>query len=305
MPELPDITVYVECLGERLTGQPLEKIRLKSPFLLRSVSPPLAEAAGRKVAGVERLGKRIVIALEGERFLVIHLMISGRLRWRPPGAPVSGKIALAGFDFPGGTLLLTEASSKKRASLYFVAGRDGLAALDPGGLEIFTVTPAEFHAVLLRENHTLKRALTDPRLLSGIGNAYSDEILHRARLSPVKLTRRMGEAESARLLEAAKSTLTEWTDRLRRETAGKFPEKVTAFHQAMAVHGRYRLPCPVCAAPVQRIVHAENESNYCAGCQTGGKILADRALSRLLHQDWPRTLDEFEARFGMKPAATD
>ncbi len=296
MPELPDIVCYLRALEPRVVGEPLARIRLRSPFLVRSVEPPLAAAEGRRVARLGRLGKRIVLALEDELFLVLHLMIAGRLRWKKPGARPPGRIGLAAFDFPGGTLLLTEASKKKRASLHLVAGEAALAAHDPGGLEVLEATAAEFAARLRSASHTLKRALTDPRLFSGIGNAYSDEILHRARLSPFKLTGRLDDEELARLFAAARETLGEWTERLRAETGDGFPEKVTAFRDGMAVHGRYRKPCPVCGAPVQRIVYAENEANYCAGCQTGGKILADRALSRLLKDDWPRTLEELEER---------
>lgn len=290
--------MYVRLLAPRVVGQPLERVRLASPFLLRSAEPPLGEAFGRRVRGALRLGKRIVLALEGELFLVLHLMVAGRLRWKEPGAKVPGKLGLAAFDFPSGTLLLTEAGGKRRASLHLVRGAAALSELDPGGLEPLEATEAEFAAALRRESHTLKRALTDPHLLSGIGNAYSDEILHAARLSPVKLTTRLGGDEVARLHAAARETLVAWTDRLWRETGEgrEFPEKVTAFRDGMAVHGRYGLPCPACGTPVQRIVHAENEANYCPTCQTGGKLLADRALSRLLHGDWPRTLEELEAR---------
>ncbi len=294
MPEYPDITVYLEHLEPLLVGKRLERVRLASPFFLRSVDPPIREAEGQRVAGLSRLGKRIVVRLESASFLVVHLMIAGRLRWRPRGAKLVGKVGLAGFDFESGTLLVTEASSKKRASLHFVRDEAALRAHDPGGLEILDGDLASFRAALARESHTLKRALTDPRLFSGIGNAYSDEILHRARLSPVKLTRQLDDAETARLFEATRSTLLEWTERLRREAGPRFPEKVTAFREGMAVHGRYRLPCPECGAPVQRITYAENETNYCARCQTGGKLLADRSLSRLMKEDWPRTLEEME-----------
>ena len=297
MPELPDIVVYLDALAPRVLGQPLERVRMASPFLLRSVAPPLSAAFGRRVVGLRRLGKRIVFALEGDLFLVLHLMIAGRLRWHPPkpgGAPlaVPKKVGLAAFDFPTGTLLLTEASAKKRASLYLVAGEAGLAAHDRGGLEVLDATPEAFHAALAAETHTLKRALTDPRILSGIGNAYSDEILHRARLSPFKRTTDLTSEESAALLDATTKVLGEWVERLRAETGEGFPEKVTAFRPEMAVHGRYNQPCPVCGSPVQRIVYSENETNYCARCQTGGRLLADRALSRLLHGDWPKSLDE-------------
>jgi formamidopyrimidine-DNA glycosylase len=297
MPELPDVTVYVERVGERVLGQTLERVRLASPFLLRSVEPPLAAVNGKRVLGLERLGKRIVFALEDDYFLVLHLMVAGRLKW--PGAQavkIPGKVGLAAFDFTSGTLILTEASTKKRASLYVVRGRAALAEHDRGGLEPIGATKRAFREVIQRENHTIKRTLTDPRLFSGIGNAYSDEILHRAKLSPVALTSRLGEPEIARLQQATESLLTEWTDRLRKESATKFPEKVTAFRDDFAVHGKYRLPCPVCGKPVQRIRYAENETNYCATCQTGGKLLADRGLSRLLHGDWPKSIDEMDER---------
>jgi formamidopyrimidine-DNA glycosylase len=296
MPELPDVTVYIEALEARILGARLERARLATPFVLRSVEPPLSATAGRRVTGLRRLGKRIVIALEGDLFLVLHLMIAGRLHWRPAGAKPPGKIGLAAFDFATGTLVMTEAGTTRRASLHVVAGEAALAEHDAGGLDVFATDPAAFRAALTRENHTLKRALTDPRILAGIGNAYGDEILHRARLSPVKQTRQLTEEEATRLWEATRQTLTDWIERLRREAAGGFPEGVTAFREGMAVHGRYGQPCPVCGAPVQRIVYAENETNYCARCQTGGRLLADRALSRLLHRDWPRTLEELEAR---------
>ena len=295
MPELPDVELYRECLTARIVGHTLERVQLASPFLLRTVQPPLDRALGRTVVAVRRLGKRVVIALEGELFLVFHLMIAGRLRWRPRGAPIPRKVGLAAFEFSSGTLLVTEASSRKRASLHVVAGEDGLRALDPGGIEVLASDLAAFRAALLAENHTLKRALSDPRLFSGIGNAYSDEILRRARLSPIALTTQLDEAEIARLYDATQVTLRDWLDRLRAETGTGFPEHVTAFRETMAVHGRYRKPCPDCGAPVQRIAYAENETNYCARCQTGGRLLADRALSRLLKQDWPRTLEELEA----------
>ena len=294
MPEYPDITLYLEHLRPRIQGQRLERVRLTSPFFLRSVDPPIGAAEGQTVRDLRRIGKRIVIELDDQHFLVLHLMIAGRLRWRPLGTKMTGKVGLAALDFASGTLLVTEASSKKRASLYFVRGEEALAAHDPGGLEIFDADLAAFRERLVRESHTLKRALTDPRLFSGIGNAYSDEILHRAQMSPVKLTRQLDDAEIARLFAAVKTTLVEWTERLRREAGERFPEKVTAFRAGMAVHGRYREPCPVCGAPVQRISYAENETNYCARCQTGGKLLADRSLSRLMKQDWPRTLEEME-----------
>ena len=296
MPELPDIVVYIEALEPRIVGAQLERVRLSSPFLLRSVDPPLDAAIGRRVASLRRLGKRIVVALDGELFLVIHLMIAGRLHWRNAGAKIPAKLGLAAFDFSSGTLVLTEAGSKRRASLHLVRGENGLDDHDPGGLEVLATDLAAFRAALTRENHTLKRALTDPRLFSGIGNAYADEVLHRARLSPVMLTRQLGEAEIERLFEATRRTLLEWTDRLRRETGAGFPENVTAFREAMAVHGRYGKPCPECGSRVQRIVYAENETNYCPRCQTGGRLLADRSLSRLLRQDWPRTIEELEDR---------
>ncbi len=295
MPELPDVELYRECLEARLVGQTLERVQLASPFLLRTVEPSLDEALGRRIVGVRRLGKRLVIAVEAELFLVFHLMIAGRFRWRPRGARVPRKVGLAAFEFSSGTLLVTEASSRKRASLHVVAGEDALRALDPGGIEVLDVDLAAFRAALVAENHTLKRALTDPRLFSGIGNAYSDEILHRARLSPIALTTQLDDAAITRLYDASRTTLREWLERLRAETGAAFPEHVTAFRDAMAVHGRYRKPCPDCGAPVQRIAYAENETNYCARCQTAGRVLADRALSRLLKQDWPRTLDELEA----------
>ena len=292
MPELPDITVYVEALRRRVVGQPLEEIRLKTPFLLRTVEPPLADLIGKRVVAVERLGKRIAIELDDELFIVIHLMIAGRLHWKAKGAKAGGRNDLAAFEFPTGILSLTEAGTKRRASLHLVRGRDGLAEFSRGGLEPLDATLEDFATRLRSENHTVKRSLTDPRLFSGIGNAYSDEILHRARLSPVKLTSRLGDDEIARLFDATKAILVEWTDRLRAETGDAFPEKVTAFRPEMAVHGRYGEPCPVCGTPVQRIRYADNETNYCARCQTDGKLLADRALSRLLKQDWPRSIDE-------------
>ena len=294
MPELPDVVVYIEHLKARVLDQPLVRVRLGTPFLVRSVDPPLAEAVGRRVVGFRRVGKRIVFELEGDLFLVFHLMIAGRFHWRPPGARVPGKVGLAAFEFPTGTLMLTEASSKKRASLHVVRGAAAVAAFDAGGLEVLDADLGAFRAALTRESHTLKRTLTDPRLLSGIGNAYGDEILHRARLSPVRLTRQLDDDEIARLYRATQDTLRGWIERLRREAGNKFPERVTAFRDGMAVHGRYRQSCPDCGAPVQRIVYAENETNYCARCQTGGVLLADRSLSRLLKSDWPRSLDELD-----------
>ena len=296
MPELPDVTVYLEALERRIAGARLERVRLLTPFLLRSVDPPLSAAAGKAVGELRRLGKRLVIALEDDLFLVIHLMIAGRLHWRAAGARAPGKIGLAAFDFSTGTLVMTEAGTKKRASLDLVRGEAGLRAHDPGGLEVLDADVATFQAALVAENHTLKRVLTDPRVFSGIGNAYSDEILHRARLSPVKLSQALVGDEVRRLYEATRAVLTEWIERLRAQAGEGFPEGVTAFRPEMAVHGRYGKPCPDCGAPVQRIVYADNETNYCARCQTGGRMLADRSLSRLLHSDWPRTLDEWEAR---------
>ena len=294
MPELPDIVVYIEALEQRILGETLEGVRLISPFLLRTATPPLASVAGKKVLHLCRLGKRICIGLEDDLWLVLHLMIAGRLHWRPPAARTSRRRDLAAFDFPGGSLLWSEAGSQKRAPLHVVAGEEGLRALDPGGLEVLDSDLTRFSAALLSANHTLKRALTDPRLFSGIGNAYSDEILFEARLSPLALTQKLSVPEIKRLFEAARATLTQWTDRLRAEASGKFPEKVTAFREGMAVHGRYKQSCPRCNTPIQRIRYAANETNYCPTCQTGGKLLADRALSRLLREDWPRTLDELE-----------
>jgi len=296
MPELPDIVIYLEQLQSRLLHEPVQSIRLLNPFLLRSVTPPLQEAVGRKVVALLRLGKRIVMGLEDDLFLVVHLMIAGRLHWRPTGIVKTGRNCVAVFSFPSGTLLLTEAGSKKRASLHLIRGEDELQALDRGGVEVLDCDLSVFRAALLRENHTLKRALTDPRLFSGIGNAYSDEILHRARLSPVALTQRLPEDGVERLFAAARAVMLEWVERLRAETGKAFPEKVTAFRPEMSVHGRFQKPCPFCGAAVQRIAHAENEANYCPRCQTGGKLLADRALSRVLKTDWPRTLEEMENR---------
>jgi formamidopyrimidine-DNA glycosylase len=296
MPELPDIHDYIEALKTRVTGQPLEKARVASPFLLRTYDPPLFEVEGKRVLALRRLGKRIVFCLEDDLFLVLHLMIAGRLRWKERGAKIVAKIGLAAFDFPTGTLLLTEASSKKRASLFLLRGEDALRAHDPGGLDLFALDLSAFKAALLQQNRTLKRALTDPTLFSGIGNAYSDEILHRAKLSPVKWTSRLTDSEVEGLFTAARNLLSEWMERLRRQTGDGFPENVTAFRPDMAVHGKYGSPCPVCGTPVQRIRYAENEANYCPTCQTGGKLLADRSLSRLLKEDWPKTLEELEER---------
>ena len=304
MPELPDVVVYIEALRERVLDIRLEAVRLRSPFVLRSVTPPLSSAGGRTVRGLSRIGKRIVFDLEGDLFLVLHLMIAGRLHWKAQGAPVPGRVGLAAFDFATGTLLLTEAGSKKRASIHVVAGRAALAAFERGGLEVLGSDLSSFRTALGRESHTLKRALTDPRLFSGIGNAYSDEILHRARLSPLRLTRRLDDAGAKRLFEATTSVLRDWTDRLRRERGRDFPEKVTAFRDGMAVHGRHGKPCPDCGTAVQRIVYADNECNYCPRCQTEGRILADRALSRLLKDDWPRTIEELEGAASITPGTS-
>ncbi len=294
MPELPDVLLYIDALKPRILNQTLERVRLASPFVVRSVVPPVSAINGKTVIALRRLGKQIVFEFDGELFLVIHLMIAGRFQWKDPGAKIVGKIGLAAFDFPAGTLLLTEAGSKKRASLHVVQGENALAAFDRGALEVMDSSFDAFRNTLTRENHTLKRSLTDPRLFSGIGNAYSDEILHRARLSPMKLTSKLSEEEIRRLHAATKSTLAEWIERLGIEAEKAFPSKVTAFRPEMAVHGRYGKPCPACGSPVQRIVYAENECNYCATCQTEGRLLADRALSRLLKQDWPRSLDDWE-----------
>lgn len=295
MPELPDITAYLTALETRILGQTLERVRLQSFTLLRTVDPPLASAEGRVVRELRRIGKRIAIGVEGEVWLVLHLMIAGRLHWKAAGARLSGRNALAAFDFSSGSLVLTEAGTKRRASLYIVRGQEGLATLDPGGIDVLAADLAAFRAALTAENRTLKRALTDPRLVSGIGNAYSDEILHAARLSPVLLTHRMTDDEWERLFRATQSTLRLWMDRLNAEARGDFPEKVTAFRPEMAVHGKFGRPCPRCGEPIQRIRYADNETDYCVRCQTGGKLLADRGLSRLMKQDWPKTLDELEA----------
>lgn len=296
MPELPDILLYLHALRPRIVGRRVQGVRLASPFLLRSIDPPLSALEGRAIVDLHRLGKRVVIEAEGELFLVFHLMIAGRFRWKPPGTRIPGKVGLASLDFEHGTLLLTEAGTKRQASLHVVAGREALARHDPGGLEVLDADFATFAEALMRENHTLKRALTDPGLFSGIGNGYSDEILHAARLSPFKQTRSLTDEETRRLFDATRLTLMAWIDRLQTETGDDFPEKVTAFRKEMAVHGRYGQPCPDCGAPVQRVVYAANEANYCANCQTGGRLLADRSLSRLLKDDWPRTLDELERR---------
>jgi len=292
MPELPDLAVYQDAIAARVRGEPLKRVRIDNPFVLRTAVPPITDAEGKRVRDVRRMGKRLVLALDGDLFLVLHLMIAGRLRWFHGDGKPPKRITLARFEFPAGTLAFTEAGTKRRASLHLVRGEAALAALDPGGLEVLSADRDAFAARLLKENHTLKRALTDPTLFSGIGNAYSDEILHRARLSPLALTAKLSGAEVTRLFDAARDVLTEWTERLRNELGAAFPEKVTAFRPQMAVHGRYGKPCPICGAPVQRIVYAENECNYCARCQTGGKLLADRALSRLLKSSWPRSIDE-------------
>jgi formamidopyrimidine-DNA glycosylase len=298
MPELPDITNYVEAIAARAKGSRLSRVRLANPFLLRTAFPPIEEANGRRLASVGRIGKRIVFELEGERFLVLHLMIAGRLHWVGPGEklPARRGRAIAWFDFDAGSLVLTEAGTKRRASLHFVAGRGALHDFDMGGVEPLECDFAAFDAALRRENHTVKRALTDPHIFSGIGNAYSDEILHKAKLSPLALTQKMSEADARRLFDASRAILTLWIARLREESAGAFPEKVTAFREGMAVHGRYKKPCPDCGSPIQRIRYADNETNYCVRCQTGGKLLADRSLSQVLRGDWPKTLEELESR---------
>ncbi|HXM61308.1 MAG TPA: DNA-formamidopyrimidine glycosylase family protein [Terriglobales bacterium] len=295
MPELPDIAAYISALEPRIVGQPIEHIRLSSPFLLRTVQPSLTDIEGRIVRELRRIGKRIAIGIEGDLWLVLHLMIAGRLHWRPRGAKLAGRKSLAAFDFPNGSLVLTEAGTKHRASLYLFAGEEALKSVDPGGIEVFSSNLDSFREALTAENRTLKRALTDPRILSGIGNAYSDEILHAAQLSPITLTQKLKSDEWDRLFAATRNTLSLWIDRLRAEAETGFPEKVTAFRKQMAVHGRYGEPCPRCGEKIQRIRYADNETNYCARCQTGGKVLADRSLSRLLRSDWPRTLDELEA----------
>ncbi|HYH05992.1 MAG TPA: DNA-formamidopyrimidine glycosylase family protein [Thermoanaerobaculia bacterium] len=292
MPELPDIAVYLEALEARVLSHTLDKLRLASPFVLRTVEPAPADVAGKKIVALHRLGKRIVFALDGDLFIILHLMIAGRLKWLPKGAKVPGKVGLAAFDFDHGTLVLTEAGSKRRASLHIVRGEEAMRAHDRGGIEPLEMTLDEFRAALTRERHTLKRTLTDPHTFSGIGNAYSDEILHRARLSPVQMSTNLSDEEIERLYHAIHDVLVEWIERLRADTGTGFPEKVTAFRPEMAVHGKYDQPCPVCGTPVQRIVYADNETNYCARCQTGGKLLADRALSRLLNVDWPKSIDE-------------
>ena len=294
MPELPDIDAYLSALNERIVGQTLERVRVGNPFVLRTADPPLAVLEGRVVRELRRIGKRIVLGFDDELWLAIHLMIAGRLHWRPPAATLAGRNALAALDFPHGTLVLTEAGSKRRASLHVLRGADALRGIDPGGIDVFASDLEEFRAALTRENHTLKRALTDPRILSGIGNAYSDEILHAAQLSPIALTSRLKPEEWARLFDAVTATLSLWTDRFKHEAANGFPERVTAFRPDMAVHGRFGKPCPRCGESVRRIRYADNETNYCARCQTGGVLLADRSLSRILKGDWPRTLEELE-----------
>jgi formamidopyrimidine-DNA glycosylase len=294
MPELPDIVVYIEALDARILDQKLERVRLLNPFLLRTAEPPIGVVEGKRVTSLRRIGKRIVIGLDGDLFLVLHLMIAGRLRWTIAGGKAPGRIGLAVFEFSSGSLLLTEAGTKRRASLHLVHGQDALKVFDPGGLEVLAIDLPTFSQRLRAENHTLKRALTDPHIFSGVGNAYSDEILHRAQLSPVALTSQLEDEEIQRFYHATRAILSEWTEHLRKEAGGAFPEKVTAFRANMAVHGRFGQPCPVCGAPVQRIVYAENETNYCARCQTDGRILADRALSRLLKKSWPRNIDELE-----------
>ena len=296
MPELPDIVVYIEALTPRVVGQPLERIRLANPFIIRTIEPPASEFEGRRITGLRRMGKRIVFVFAGDRFLVLHLMIAGRLRWRERGAAPPGRIGLAAFDFPTGTLLLTEAGARRRASIHLVSGSAGLSEFERDGLEVLDLDLGTFAERLTRDNHTLKRALTDPNIFSGIGNAYSDEILHAARLSPMKQTRTLTDAEVARLFGATQRTLVAWIERTRDEVGDGFPDKVTAFRDGMAAHGRFGQPCPACGAPIQRIVYAHNECNYCAPCQTEGRLLSDRALSRLLRQDWPKTLEEMERR---------
>ena len=299
MPELPDIVIYIEALHRRILNQPLKRVRIAHPFLLRTAEPPLSAVENKRVLELQRIGKRIGIGLEDELWLLIHLMITGRLHWRSLGVGLRGKGDLASFDFPGGSLLLTESGTKKQASLHIVQGRAALQAYDPGGIEILQADLETFSTVLVRDNHTLKRALTDPHLFSGIGNAYSDEILFRGRLSPAALTQKLTPGEIERLYDAARETLTDWVERIRGQAGDSFPERVTAFRQDMAVHGRFRQPCPVCGSPVQRIRYATNESNYCARCQTGGVLLADRALSRLLKKDWPRNIEELERRYDL------
>jgi formamidopyrimidine-DNA glycosylase len=296
VPELPDILLYLHALQPRVAGKRVTGVRLASPFLLRSVDPPLSAIEGKTIVGLKRIGKRVVFEAEGELFLVFHLMIAGRFRWKPRGTPIPGKVGLLALDFDEGTLILTEAGSRRQASLYVVQGADALAQHDPGGLEVMEIDLPVFAQALMRDNHTLKRALTDPHIFSGIGNAYSDEILHAARMSPFKQTGNLTDEEVRRIYDAMRLTLSQWTAKLQREAGDQFPQKVTAFREGMAVHGRYRQPCPDCGSPVQRIVYAANEANYCANCQTGGRLLADRSLSRLLKDDWPKTLEQLEKR---------
>jgi formamidopyrimidine-DNA glycosylase len=296
MPELPDVELYLQALDSRVSGQRLDRLRLGNPFVVRSMDPPPSALEGRTVAALRRLGKRLVFAFDDDLFLVLHLMIAGRLRWRERAAAIPGKVGMAAFDFPEGTLLLTEAGARRQASIHIVRGADALHGHDPGGLEVFGASLMAFAERLRRENHTLKRAMTDPRIFSGIGNAYSDEILHAARMSPLKLTAALTDEEVETLYHTTRDTLRAWVDRLRQETGDRFPDKVTAFRPDMAVHGKYGKPCPVCGSSIQRIVYARNEANYCSRCQTGGRLLSDRALSRLLRDDWPKTLDELETR---------
>ncbi|MEO5896407.1 MAG: DNA-formamidopyrimidine glycosylase family protein [Vicinamibacterales bacterium] len=296
MPELPDLVIYLEALTSRVVGQPLERIRIGNPFVIRTIEPPPQEFDGRRVAALRRMGKRIVFVFDDDFFMVVHLMIAGRLKWRQGGAAIPGKVGMAAFDFPTGTLVFTEQGSKRQASIHLVRGTAGLAQFERGGLEVLDADLPAFAERLTAENHTLKRALTDPTIFSGIGNAYSDEILHAAKLSPMKQTRQLSDAEISALLEATQRTLETWIERTRDECGDAFPEKVTAFREGMAAHGRFGKPCPVCGAPIQRIVYAHNECNYCANCQTEGRLLSDRALARLLRQDWPKTLDEMESR---------
>jgi formamidopyrimidine-DNA glycosylase len=296
MPELPDIAAYLDALAPRVLGQPLERLRIGNPFIVRTIRPEPGDLAGHLVLRLDRIGKRIVFAFDSDLFAIVHLMIAGRFRWRDRGAAIPGKVGLAAFDFPSGTLLLTEAGSRRQASIHLVEGEEAVRTFDPGGLEVMQADFDQFFGRLIRHNHTLKRALTDPHIFSGIGNAYSDEILHAAQLSPMKLTSSLSQEEVQRLFEATRRTLGDWMERLRDEARAAFPEKVTAFREGMAVHGRYGKPCPVCGSPVQRIVYARNEANYCSRCQTGGRLLSDRAMSRLLKDDWPRTLEELEAR---------
>jgi formamidopyrimidine-DNA glycosylase len=296
VPELPDVELYIHALKPRILNQPLERFRIGNPFIVRSIAPLPADLEGREVIDIRRMGKRIVFAFPNELFLLLHLMIAGRLRWREKGAPIPGKVGLAAFDFPAGTVILTEAGSRRQASIHILRGNEAVEALNPNGLEVLTADAAAFAARLRSENHTVKRALTDPHMFSGIGNAYSDEILHAARMSPLKLTSALTDEETAALFEATRTVLIDWQHRLRDETGEDFPEKVTAFRPGMAVHGRFGQPCPVCGSPIQRIVYARNEANYCSRCQTGGRLLSDRSLARLLRQDWPKTLDELEER---------